>query len=704
MEQTAILVGFALAVLSPAVIARVVLGLGRRRWFLAQLAAHEPRRSRALCRLVGARMGGGPERASLGMLESYATMWDGSFARALSLCRRHSASAAKNAVPRALVEIEVALLDERYADARALLQREEAALAAVPGTTYDLAWIRGALALDAGRFADARRDLLAAREGAAMRDAIRPAASFLLAATAHRLGDAEEVERYLGEAIREGGDLVVARWARHRWSELLPTRPMPSRSPAAKPARRGPIAAFARDVYGGLGTLLRAGGGRRACDHTAGRAMALLVFDVLLFLALRALVAPGAHLDVVGIITLVGPLLVFSVIGVALAAGSRDRTAVARVIGAFYGVLPGWLLVWAPISNAVGADSPFVALPALLAAFALVLLLGTTVVRLADRVGVASTWPRRAAVVVAFVGLWVMPLVYTSRTAVREPVLLSTQPHLRAPPMAPVTGVTREDHRRENEAAFAQAERLSRALDGLAPERGGRADLWFLGAATWSDQDVFLNEMRSTRAVLDERFDTRGHSLLLANDPRSAEELPVASTSSLRRALRALGAKMNRDEDVLFLYLTSHGSEAGLAVRFGDHVAFDDERITPSDIVTMLDDARIRWRVLVVSGCQSGVFVEPLRSPDSLVVTAASESHPSYGCAVGRAATDFGALVVDELRRKRSIDAALDAAVRRATEADSTRDVPARPRIARGDAIAKKLEGIVIPPRSGEGG
>ena len=47
----------------------------------------------------------------------------------------------------------------------------------------------------------------------------------------------------------------------------------------------------------------------------------------------------------------------------------------------------------------------------------------------------------------------------------------------------------------------------------------------------------------------------------MINNPRTTLQSPIASVTSLQRTLIRVGRLMNRDEDILFLYLTSHGSD-----------------------------------------------------------------------------------------------------------------------------------------------
>ena len=48
--------------------------------------------------------------------------------------------------------------------------------------------------------------------------------------------------------------------------------------------------------------------------------------------------------------------------------------------------------------------------------------------------------------------------------------------------------------------------------------------------------------------------------LRLVNHATTTQELPWATPLNLRRAVEALAARMDRERDVLVLYMTSHGA------------------------------------------------------------------------------------------------------------------------------------------------
>ncbi len=195
-----------------------------------------------------------------------------------------------------------------------------------------------------------------------------------------------------------------------------------------------------------------------------------------------------------------------------------------------------------------------------------------------------------------------------------------------------------------------QGELLEDRMAELEPERPGVEDIYFVGVAPYALQDTFLHELRVARKIMDERFDTGGRSIVLANHPATLADLPIASASNLRVAIERLAAGMNVEEDVLFLFFTTHGNEAG-------ELAFDLpplalQQLTPTALARMLNDAGVKWKVIVISACYSGGFVEPLRDENTLIITASDASHPSFGCEAASDITWFGRAFFDEALRR----------------------------------------------------
>jgi hypothetical protein len=102
--------------------------------------------------------------------------------------------------------------------------------------------------------------------------------------------------------------------------------------------------------------------------------------------------------------------------------------------------------------------------------------------------------------------------------------------------------------------------------------------------------------------------------------------------------LQAEAKKINGDRDILFLILTSHGSQEGLAVNAGRSA----ETLKPSNLAVMLKRTGIRYKVVIISACYSGVFISPIADADTLVITAADANHSSFGCEDKAKWTYFG--------------------------------------------------------------
>lgn len=116
-----------------------------------------------------------------------------------------------------------------------------------------------------------------------------------------------------------------------------------------------------------------------------------------------------------------------------------------------------------------------------------------------------------------------------------------------------------------------------------------------------------MREIGHVQRVMSEQLGASGRSVALINNLKLINTTPLASSTNLRIALNHLGSKMNRDEDVIFLYLTSHGSmDHELSVQMWP---LDLNAVRPEDIKTYLDNAGIRWRIILISACYSGGFI-----------------------------------------------------------------------------------------------
>ena len=201
--------------------------------------------------------------------------------------------------------------------------------------------------------------------------------------------------------------------------------------------------------------------------------------------------------------------------------------------------------------------------------------------------------------------------------------------------------VTDDRHERLNiEETYVRQERLvAEALDAVLPSLPDVRDTYFVGFAPYSAQNVFENEVKHIEELFSRKLGAAGRTALLINSHDTVDELPMANGHNLRTVLGGIVEKMG-PEDLLFLHLTSHGSsDHELSVYF-DNLGLND--ISADELGDIVASADPPWRVVVVSACYSGGFIEALKSPRTLIITASSDDRQSFGCEHGREYTYFG--------------------------------------------------------------
>jgi hypothetical protein len=255
----------------------------------------------------------------------------------------------------------------------------------------------------------------------------------------------------------------------------------------------------------------------------------------------------------------------------------------------------------------------------------------------------------------------------------------------------PAPGTTLPDDVDAEALLAAQPGRIRRAVAALRPQTPGRIDLFTIGFAGDGGERVFRNEVEYFDRLVAGRFQAAHRSLSLVNSPATIDRVPLATMGNLRQALAGVGARMDPKEDVLLLFLTSHGSR--------DHHLYVGleplplHQVSPQDLRDALDAAHIGWRVVVVSACYSGGFVDALRDEHTLVITAARADRSSFGCGSDSTITWFGkAFLAGALNRTTDFEQAYELANHQVREWE-LRDgqTPSLPQMAGGWAIRRHL-------------
>jgi hypothetical protein len=151
---------------------------------------------------------------------------------------------------------------------------------------------------------------------------------------------------------------------------------------------------------------------------------------------------------------------------------------------------------------------------------------------------------------------------------------------------------------------------------------------------------------------------------------------------------------MDADEDLLFLYITTHGSAEGeLSVELPP---LELSQIRPAALAQMLHASDIKWMVLVISACYSGGFIEPLKDVNTLIITATDAENQSFGCGNGEKLTWFGKAYFDDaLRRTRSFTEAFGFARQEVTQRErEQRFTASNPQMYVGVQMREKLRGL----------
>jgi hypothetical protein len=163
---------------------------------------------------------------------------------------------------------------------------------------------------------------------------------------------------------------------------------------------------------------------------------------------------------------------------------------------------------------------------------------------------------------------------------------------------------------------------------------------------------------------------------------------------------------MDKSNDILFLFLTSHGSpEHELALAQN---GMDLHSLPAQELAGMLKHSGIRWKVIVISACYAGGFIAPLKDDNTLIITAARSDRTSFGCDDQNDFTYFSeAYFKDALPKSAGFTEAFDKAkvLVQAREAADFREggmeaeEHSEPQLFQGKAIAAQLKAWRAQPR-----
>lgn len=189
-------------------------------------------------------------------------------------------------------------------------------------------------------------------------------------------------------------------------------------------------------------------------------------------------------------------------------------------------------------------------------------------------------------------------------------------------------------------ALYREAAALQGALDLLRASDPEKIELYSLVVAGYGTEEVFRRESKFIESLFAAQYDNHATAIYLANSQRSLAEHPMATRTSIKAAIEKITERMDKDQDIFFLYITSHGSENKMIALNHNGLAFAG--IDAKWLGDLLKTTGIKHRVVVLSACFSGGFIDDISDENTMVMTAASAKKTSFGCADDSLFTYFG--------------------------------------------------------------
>ncbi|WP_028623803.1 C13 family peptidase [Pseudomonas sp. Ant30-3] len=184
---------------------------------------------------------------------------------------------------------------------------------------------------------------------------------------------------------------------------------------------------------------------------------------------------------------------------------------------------------------------------------------------------------------------------------------------------------------------LAQGRLLEEALANV-PASTPAIELYTLTLGGDGKQSVFLRESDYVSNMLASRFGAFGQ-IRLVNHRDHLVDRPMATRENLRRAALTL-AERSGPEDVVFIYLTSHGTSEHELVLEQPRMQLSD--LPTDELAAVLAPLKNRDKIIVISACYSGGFIPALKDERTLIMTASRADRVSFGCSEEANFTYFG--------------------------------------------------------------
>jgi hypothetical protein len=253
----------------------------------------------------------------------------------------------------------------------------------------------------------------------------------------------------------------------------------------------------------------------------------------------------------------------------------------------------------------------------------------------------------------------------------------------------------------------AQADILQKQLSTLSTQKADKIDLYAIGVAGDGSERVFRNEAEYLQQFLPKQL--KAHYLPLINSEEGNPGIAIASFTNLKTAVFGVAQKMDPAQDILMVYLTSHGSKNHeFLLQLGN---LPLTQITPEQLNQVLNESGIKHQIIIISACYSGGYIEPLQNDNRLIITAARKDRTSFGCGAESDITWFGnAFWVMAMNKTRNFEEAFSLANKTISFWEKKeKEIPSLPQMSVGKEmhqhlsrwqtqLPKKLDAIVFKP------
>ena len=198
----------------------------------------------------------------------------------------------------------------------------------------------------------------------------------------------------------------------------------------------------------------------------------------------------------------------------------------------------------------------------------------------------------------------------------------------------------------------AQDALVRKEISNLRPRTATMMNVYAVAVAGSGVQALFSREAHEALRVAAVHFgDGDRGGAMLSNGAVDFMQTPLATRDNIAAIARGIGDKADHRRDLLFLYLTSHGSRtAELMSALPGYQTV--QPISSVSTAEALHASGVARRVIVISACFAASWIPALADDNTIVITAAAKDRTSFGCDDSRRMTLFGETFLGSLAIK----------------------------------------------------